>query len=69
MANMGYCRFRNTVGDLDDCLDHLDDKLSSDESKARRRLIVVAYNIVQNFLDDEGNLDSRLIDDLQSEDD
>jgi hypothetical protein len=35
MANMSYCRFQNTLGDLLDCLDHLrDDDLGKDESDA-----------------------------------
>ncbi len=25
MANMGYCRFENTVRDMEDCLEHIDD--------------------------------------------
>lgn len=25
MANMGYCRFRNTLNDLRDCHEHMDD--------------------------------------------
>lgn len=40
MANMSYCRFRNTRDDLNDCLDALrEDKLmSEDEAKSGRRM-------------------------------
>ena len=37
MANMSYCRFRNTSGDLTDCLDVIregDDTLSESEARA-----------------------------------
>jgi len=45
--NMSYCRFQNTVGDLDDCFDHIDEKLSPDEHRARLQLIKLARKIVQ----------------------
>ena len=32
MANMGYCRFENTLSDLRDCLNHLDDEVESREA-------------------------------------
>lgn len=46
MGNMGYCRFRNTLLDLQDCDEHLwDDDLSSDEKRARLHLIKLCYEI------------------------
>lgn len=40
MANMGYCRFENTLADLQDCYEHLnDDDLSEEEKKAKEALI------------------------------
>ena len=45
--NMSYCRFQNTVIDLADCMDALEEidydlaKLSADEEKAARRLIEI----------------------------
>ena len=39
MANMSYCRFRNTLGDLRDCREHVDDELSSGERDAFIELI------------------------------
>lgn len=40
MANMSYCRFRNTNSDLSDCLDALawGEKLSDDEIKSGKSM-------------------------------
>ena len=47
MSNMGYCRFRNTLKDLRDCQEHIDDEeLSLDEEEARLRLIQICRKIV-----------------------
>lgn len=47
MANMGYCRFQNTVEDLRDCADHLQDELSPEEERARQRLVELCLEIVE----------------------
>lgn len=46
MANMSYCRFQNTQGDLRDCVDALGDELSKDEARAARRM----YKLCQDFI-------------------
>lgn len=47
MSNMSYCRFENTVRDLEDCAEHLLDDLSSDtEVLARERLIELCGQIL-----------------------
>lgn len=54
MANMSYCRFQNTLNDLRDCYDNLDDSdMSEEEVKARRRLVKVCQSIIDDaeFLD------------------
>ena len=49
--NMSYCRFQNTVTDLADCMDALEEidydltKLSADEEQAARRLIEICQEI------------------------
>lgn len=49
--NMSYCRFQNTVLDLADCMDALEEidydltKLSADEEKATCRLIEICQEI------------------------
>ena len=47
MANMSYCRFRNTLQDLWDCYENLhEEDLSSEEQQARQRLIEICQKIV-----------------------
>ncbi len=54
MSNMGYCRFQNTLDDLEDCNAHILDKdLSPEEQKARRELVTVCREIVEDFEDFE----------------
>ena len=50
MANMDYCRFRNTISDLRDCYDHMDDTdLSPEEDKARKRLLRLCNQITSDY--------------------
>ena len=50
MSNMGYCRFENTISDLQDCYNNMDDKdLSSTEANARKRMIALCVNIANDF--------------------
>jgi len=50
MANMGYCRFENTLSDLEDCYEHMDDdNLSELETKKRRMLIETCRNIAADY--------------------
>lgn len=64
MANLDYCRFHNTVLELQDCYNHLDDpthtaassdhchasgKLSEDETAARKRLIALCRVITNEY--------------------
>jgi len=54
MPNMSYCRFQNTVGDLEDCYDHIDlneNDLSPDEEDARERLIEICVDIALEYGD------------------
>ena len=50
MANMSYCRFENTLTDLQDCYEHMeDDDLSESETKARRQLIIECRNLAGDY--------------------
>ena len=51
MANMGYCRFRNTVGDLRDCADNMDD-FDEEEARARKELIEICVEISEGYGDE-----------------
>ena len=54
MANMSYCRFQNTVMDLEDCFNAIDEalgngepmELSSDEQRAFQRM----FNLMEDML-------------------
>lgn len=54
MANMSYCRFENTLSDLEDCRDALDrgDSLSEREVGKAKALIALCREIVGNYDDD-----------------
>jgi hypothetical protein len=53
MGNMSYCRFYNTLQDLLDCQEHLDDAIANpDEARARRRLIQVCREIATDKSND-----------------
>ena len=49
MANMSYCRFENTLEDLRDCRDNLDDNLSNTKREARARIELV--KVCQQIVD------------------
>ena len=47
MANMGYCRFENTLQDLKDCYNHMEDEnLSKSEKVAKQELIELCRQII-----------------------
>lgn len=50
MSNMSYCRFQNTLSDLKDCAEHIeDDDLSKDEQFARNELEEVCVEILETL--------------------
>jgi len=52
MGNMSYCQFQNTLSDLHDCYDAMEDDLSEDEQKARLKLIQMCRDIGDDFGDE-----------------
>jgi len=54
MSNMSYCRFQNTLLDLDDCNENMDETkdLSEEEQIARLRLIEVCVDIAGDYRDE-----------------
>lgn len=55
MANMSYCRFENTLEDLQDCYDNIDnDNLSLSEKEARKKLIKLCIDIALDYGDEVG---------------
>ena len=50
MSNMSYCRFQNTLSDLSDCVEHMDDTdLSDEERRAMQKLIDVCATITGHY--------------------
>lgn len=50
MANMSYCRFRNTLSDLKDCYESMDaGNLDEDEEKARLKMIKLCLRIANEY--------------------
>ncbi len=50
MGNMSYCRFQNTVTDIEECIDHMaDSDLSEDENEARKMLIEICQQIIDDY--------------------
>ena len=50
MSNMSHCRFQNTLEDLRDCRQHMDDAdLSEAEKQARYRLIRECARIADDY--------------------
>lgn len=49
MSNMGYCRMRNTLGDLRDCYDNMDTVVNDDEIKAREQLVTLCQRIANDY--------------------
>ena len=47
MANMSYCRFQNTLVDLVDCLENIDEEVSKHEERARNELIATCVEILE----------------------
>ncbi|HEY6020888.1 MAG TPA: hypothetical protein VIY48_13610 [Candidatus Paceibacterota bacterium] len=54
MGNMSYCRFHNTLQDLRDCYEHIDDDdLSEEEAKERDRLVRLCKQIADDTADED----------------
>jgi hypothetical protein len=50
MANLSYCRFRNTLSDLQDCYDNMDNDIeSSEEKRAREKIIKLCKEIADDY--------------------
>lgn len=51
MSNMHYCRFENTLSDLRDCYEDMEesDSMSTEEKRARKRLIKLCRDIANDY--------------------
>jgi hypothetical protein len=59
MANMSYCRFENTYRDMIDCYHNLNNKLSDNENKYRKKLVELCQDILDEFDEDISNKDRK----------
>lgn len=66
MANMSYCRFRNTKGDLNEFLDSLRDmdELSEEEARVGKRMLenIFDFFVEIGVVEDEYEAKERLDD-------
>jgi hypothetical protein len=54
---MRYCRFQNTLADLNDCWESMDDDdLSKAEESARRSLVALCDAIASAYVNPDGTL-------------
>ena len=65
MANMSYCRFENTLRDLQDCDEYIYDELSESEHRYRAYLIRLCAEIASAAGDDEYLLNPNKSEDEQ----
>ncbi len=54
MANMNHCRHSNTLEDLKDCYDNMDEAVDTVEGVARLRLIKLCVQVANNYADEIG---------------
>lgn len=59
MANMSYCRFENTLADLRDCQEAMDEDLSNSEERCRRNLIKICCQIAADYGDEFGSFETE----------
>lgn len=65
MANMSYCRFHNTLSDLYDCVNALEDFLDNDENvissgeerRKAKKLIEVCHDVAERW--EPGDIDRK----------
>ena len=46
MSNMSYCRFQNTLQDLRDCYENIEEEVSQDEHQARLKMLSLCFDIL-----------------------
>lgn len=59
MANMSYCRFRNTLNDLRDCYYNMNGLNDAEEIRARKQLVELCKDIIDEYGEMEFNDDER----------
>lgn len=65
MGNMSYCRWQNTLADVEDCAEDLffreqegKQPLSKDEARAQRRMMQVIKSMLEFYEDEHGEVEA-----------
>ena len=71
MANMSYCRFENTLGDLNDCVEALNNNnVSSDREKIKAKgllKLMAEFVTEEGLVNEEGEVDYDAIEEFINE--
>jgi hypothetical protein len=60
MSNMSYCRWENTLSDLEDCVESFHDGVANrDEARARLRMMAVAEELLSLYRSEREMVDGR----------
>ena len=58
MSNMSYCRYSNTISDMQDCVDEWREGVANkDEARARKEMVAIAEEIIALYRDDREMVD------------
>jgi hypothetical protein len=60
MSNMSYCRWENTLNDLQDCVDSFHEGVSNEyETRARRQMMEVAEELLRLYRENQEMVDNE----------
>lgn len=60
MSNMSYCRWENTLSDLEDCVESFHEGVANrDEAVARKRMMAVAEELLSLYRSDREMVDGK----------
>ena len=60
MSNMSYCRWENTLSDLEDCVESFHEGVANrDEASARQRMMAVAEELLSLYRSEREMVDGR----------
>lgn len=60
MSNMSYCRWENTLSDLEDCVESFHEGVANrDEACARKRMMAVAEELLSLYRSDREMVDGK----------
>jgi hypothetical protein len=60
MSNMSYCRWENTLSDLEDCVESFHEGVANrDEARARLRMMAVAEELLSLYRSEREMVDGR----------